>query len=108
MVCDLTVGHAQDVYELDSHFLARRRYSEKLSLVRTIECLAGHHLVILSNQVVNDSTEIREGVAEHGKELSDSFTVRWESRRSAVVNKTIGQKLVYRRVIALFSSGDIG
>jgi hypothetical protein len=90
--------------------------------VRTIECLAGHHLVIFSNQVMNDSTEIREGVAEHGKELFDSFTVRRGSRRSAVVNKTIGQKLVYsapmlpsvwtsstkRRVIALFSSGDIG
>src|SRR5918995_5423625 len=101
MFGDLSIGHAQNLDEFDRHFLPCRRYPEEFSLVRAIECLAGHHLVAFSNLVVNDRMKIREGLAEHDKELFDALTVRRHSWRSAVVDHTVGQKLVYRVDVAL-------
>src|SRR4051794_4048721 len=80
VICNLILGNPQDVYDFDGHLFARSWYSEKLSLGRPMKRLAGHDLVSFSNLVVNHSAKIREGCAEHSKELFDSITVRRESR----------------------------
>ena len=76
MIRDLAARNAKNVNYIKCNGFVRGRYAHKLTSVRAMKRLSGHHLVSFRNLVVDAGVYIGEGGEQHGEELFCPLEVR--------------------------------
>src|SRR5688500_5361409 len=89
-------------HALDTQLPSRRSGAEELALMGAFERVASGHFVALSDHVLDDDPEIRDGAVEHAHDLFDAFRARWQVRRCEGVVYVVGcQQLIEEVDVAL-------